>query len=86
MREDDNVFDVSFEGMGTEEATASATDVKVVCVCGGGGELCVWFLGAGDFSKQEAGDFSYCQCITLFQTFPSDTLCSTISLLLCTHH
>jgi hypothetical protein len=29
MREDDNVFDVSFEGMGTDEPTASATDVKV---------------------------------------------------------
>jgi hypothetical protein len=29
MRDDENVFDVSFEGMGTEEATASATDVKV---------------------------------------------------------
>lgn len=29
MRDDENVFDVAFEGMGTEEATASATDVKV---------------------------------------------------------
>jgi hypothetical protein len=29
MREDDNVFDVAFEGMGTDEPTASATDVKV---------------------------------------------------------
>ena len=28
MREDDNVFDVAFEGMGNEEVTASATDVK----------------------------------------------------------
>jgi len=28
MREDDNVFDVSFEGMGSEDATVSATDVK----------------------------------------------------------
>lgn len=34
LRDDENVFDVSFEGMGTEEATASATDVKV-CVGGG---------------------------------------------------
>lgn len=33
MREDDNVFDVAFEGMGTDEPTASATDVKVGCVC-----------------------------------------------------
>ena len=34
LREDDNVFDVSFEGMGDESATVSATDVKVcVCVC-----------------------------------------------------
>jgi ATP-binding cassette subfamily F protein 1 len=29
LRDDENVFDVSFEGMGTVEATASATDVKV---------------------------------------------------------
>eukprot|EP00882_Tetradesmus_deserticola_P025229 GHRQ01027694.1.p1 GENE.GHRQ01027694.1~~GHRQ01027694.1.p1 ORF type:complete len:280 (+),score=156.34 GHRQ01027694.1:145-984(+) len=29
MREDDNVFDVSFEGMGGDEPSASATDVKV---------------------------------------------------------
>ncbi|KIY94299.1 hypothetical protein MNEG_13664 [Monoraphidium neglectum] len=29
MREDDNVFDVSFEGMGNEDATVSATDIKV---------------------------------------------------------
>ena len=39
MREDDNVFDVSFEGMGSEEATASATDVKVRCVF-----VCGWFF------------------------------------------
>jgi hypothetical protein len=29
MREDDNVFDVAFEGMGAEDATLSATDIKV---------------------------------------------------------
>jgi ATP-binding cassette subfamily F protein 1 len=29
MREDDNVFDVAFEGMGAEDATVSATDIKV---------------------------------------------------------
>lgn len=29
LREDENVFDVAFEGMGTDEPTASATDVKV---------------------------------------------------------
>lgn len=29
LREDDNVFDVSFEGQGEDTATASATDVKV---------------------------------------------------------
>ncbi len=29
LREDDNVFDVSYEGQGEEGATASATDVKV---------------------------------------------------------
>lgn len=30
LRDDENVFDVSFEGMGGDEtATASATDVKV---------------------------------------------------------
>jgi hypothetical protein len=29
MREDDNVFDVAFEGMGNEDATVSATDIKV---------------------------------------------------------
>ncbi len=28
MREDENVFDVAFEGMGGDEAAASATDVK----------------------------------------------------------
>jgi hypothetical protein len=29
LRDDENVFDVAFEGMGTDEPTASATDVKV---------------------------------------------------------
>ncbi|KAI8476381.1 MAG: P-loop containing nucleoside triphosphate hydrolase protein [Monoraphidium minutum] len=29
MREDDNVFDVAYEGMGADDATVSATDVKV---------------------------------------------------------
>lgn len=30
LRDDENVFDVAFEGMGTDDtATASATDVKV---------------------------------------------------------
>jgi hypothetical protein len=29
MRDDENVFDVAFEGMGGDEPSASATDVKV---------------------------------------------------------
>lgn len=29
LKEDDNVFDVSYEGQGDENATTSATDVKV---------------------------------------------------------
>jgi hypothetical protein len=29
MRDDENVFDVAFEGMGGDESSASATDVKV---------------------------------------------------------
>ncbi|GFH15030.1 uncharacterized protein HaLaN_11184 [Haematococcus lacustris] len=29
LKEDDNVFDVSFEGQGEEGTTASATDIKV---------------------------------------------------------
>lgn len=29
LREDDNVFDVSYEGQGEEGSTVSATDVKV---------------------------------------------------------
>lgn len=32
LREDENVFDVSYEGMGSDEATVSATDVKVSLV------------------------------------------------------
>lgn len=42
MREDDNVFDVAFEGMGNDDATVSATDIKVGgvdSVLGGGGVL-----------------------------------------------
>jgi hypothetical protein len=29
MRDDENVFDVAFEGMGGDEPAASASDVKV---------------------------------------------------------
>lgn len=31
LREDDNVFDVAFEGQGDDSAVLSATDVKVRC-------------------------------------------------------
>ena len=33
LREDDNVFDVAFEGQGDENAATSATDVKVIGRC-----------------------------------------------------
>lgn len=39
LKEDDNVFDVSFEGQGEDSATASATDVKV---CVGWGPRPAW--------------------------------------------
>eukprot|EP00983_Pelagomonas_calceolata_P008934 290355-Pelagomonas_calceolata.AAC.2 len=67
LREDDNVFDVSYEGQGEDSATASATDVKVgldvvcfkmpmLCYTSHTAELDMLHTGKDDGDKRRCGD------------------------------